>query len=186
MAVTMIFTPTALSGAYIIDLDKREDSRGFFARGWCAREMRQHGLIERLVQTNISFNKQQGTLRGMHYQVAPKTEAKLIRCVRGALYDVIIDMRPGSSTQYQWVGVELTAENRRMLYVPETFAHGFLTLEDDTEALYLVSEFYAPECERGLRYNDPAFAISWPVKVDVISEKDLSWPDYQRPMVYTT
>jgi dTDP-4-dehydrorhamnose 3,5-epimerase len=148
--------------------------------------MRQQGLLERLVQANLSFNKKQGTLRGMHYQVAPKTEAKLIRCIRGALYDVIIDMRLGSPTQYQWVGVELTAENRKMLYVPENFAHGFLTLEDDTEAFYLVSEFYAPECERGLRYNDPAFAIPWPGKVDVISDKDLSWPDCKHPMVCAT
>ncbi len=182
----MIFTPTTISGAYIIDLDKREDSRGFFARGWCAQEMRQQGLLERLVQANLSFNKKQGTLRGMHYQMAPKTEAKLIRCIRGALYDVIIDMRPGSPTQHHWMGIELTSENRRMLYVPESCAHGFLTLEDDTEALYLVSEFYAPECERGLRYNDPVFAIPWPGKVDVVSEKDLSWPDYQRPMMCAT
>lgn len=174
----MIFTETKLKGAYIVDLEKREDERGFFARGWCQNEFEAHGLTPRVAQVNISSNKKRGTLRGMHYQIAPYEETKLVRCTRGALYDVIVDLRPASPTYRQWFGVELTADNYKMLYVPEGFAHGFITLQDETEATYQVSQFYTPGSERGLRYNDPAFGIEWPAEVQVISEKDKSWPDY--------
>ena len=172
----MIFTPTKLEGAYLIDLDKREDERGFFARAWCRQEFEEHGLNPALVQCNVSFNKEKGTLRGMHLQVEPHQEAKLVRCTRGAIYDVIIDLRPGSKTFKQWIGAELTAENYRMLYVPEGFAHGYLTLADETETFYQVSEFYTPGAERGLRFDDPVFAIEWPGETRVISEKDSAWP----------
>lgn len=174
----MIFTETKLPGAYLIDVEKREDHRGFFARAWCQREFEEHHLVPRVVQANISFNKQKGTLRGMHYQLAPYAETKLVRCVRGALYDVIIDLRPDSSTYMQWLGVELTAEDYRMLFVPEGFAHGFQTLVDNTEATYQVSQFYTPGAEGGVRYDDPAFGIEWPIDVQVISDKDRSWPNY--------
>ena len=174
----MIFTETKLPGAYLIDIEKRGDQRGFFARGWCQKEFEAHDLIPRVVQTNISLSKRKGTLRGMHYQVAPYAEAKLVRCTRGALYDVIIDLRPDSPTHMQWLGVELSAENYKMLYVPEGFAHGFQTLVDNTEVTYQVSQFYTPEAEGGVRYNDPAFGIEWPLEVQVISDKDQSWPDY--------
>lgn len=176
----MIFTETKLPGAYLIDIEKREDQRGFFARAWCQQEFEAHGLVPRVVQTNISFNKCQGTLRGMHYQAAPYAETKLVRCTRGAIYDVIIDLRPDSPTYKQWLGVELTAENYRMLYVPEGFAHGFQTLADNVEVTYQVSQFYTPQAEGGLRYNDPAFGIEWPVQVQVISDKDQNWPDFDR------
>jgi dTDP-4-dehydrorhamnose 3,5-epimerase len=174
----MIFTETKLPGAYLIDVEKREDHRGFFARAWCQREFEEHHLVPRVVQANISFNKQKGTLRGMHYQLAPYAETKLVRCVRGALYDVIIDLRPDSSTYMQWLGVELTAEDYKMLFVPEGFAHGFQTLVDNTEATYQVSQFYTPGAEGGVRYDDPAFGIEWPIDVQVISDKDRSWPNY--------
>jgi dTDP-4-dehydrorhamnose 3,5-epimerase len=174
----MIFTETKLPGAYIIDIQKLEDTRGFVARAWCQKEFAAHGLSPCLVQANISWNKRQGTLRGMHYQVAPYAEAKLVRCTRGAIYDVIIDVRPNSPTYKQWIGVELRADNYKLLYVPEYFAHGFQTLEDNTEVTYQVSQFYAPGSERGTRYNDPAFGIEWPIAVHVISDKDKSWPDY--------
>lgn len=174
----MIFNETSLKGAYVIDLEPRQDERGFFARTFCRREFEEHGLISYVVQANISFSHKKGTLRGMHYQLAPFAETKLVRCTRGALYDVIVDVRPDSPTFKQWFGVELTGDNYRMLYVPEGFAHGFLTLEDNTEASYQVSEFYAPGYEQGVRYNDPAFAIQWPLEVQVISDKDRSWPDY--------
>ena len=176
----MIFKETMLPGAYVVELDKREDDRGFFARAWCAKEFAAHSLTSHVVQANTSFNKKMGTLRGMHYQIAPHPEAKLIRCIRGSIYDVIIDLRPSSPTYKRWIGVELSAKNRSMLYVPENFAHGFVTLEDDSEILYLVSEFYSPECEQGVRYTDPAFGIVWPVKVQSMSSKDQTWPDYQR------
>lgn len=174
----MIFTETKLKGAYIIEIEKREDERGFFARGWCQNEFEAHGLVSRVVQANISYNKKRGTLRGMHYQIAPYEETKLVRCTRGALFDVIVDLRPASPTYRQWYGVELTAENYKMLFVPEGLAHGFITLQDETEATYQVSQFYTPGSERGLRYNDPSFKIEWPAEVQVISEKDKSWPDY--------
>ena len=151
----MIFTETPLPGAYLIDLEKRGDDRGFFARAFCEKEFAAHQLVTRFVQVNNSLSAQQGTLRGMHYQLAPKAETKLVRCIRGALYDLILDLRPGSPTFGQSFGAELTAENRRMMYVPKGFAHGFITLADDTEAFYFVDEFYAPEHERGVRWNDP-------------------------------
>ncbi len=175
----MIFTETGLSGAYIIDLEPIEDTRGFFARAWCERELSEHGLQTRTAQCDISFNKRKGTLRGMHFQRPPHEEIKLIRCIRGALYDVIVDLRPDSLTYKQWVGVELSAENRRALYVPRRFAHGFQTLEDDTETFYMVSEFYTPSAEGGVRWNDPAFGIDWPLGPPTeISDKDASWRDF--------
>lgn len=174
----MIFRETPLAGAYLVELDERADERGFFARAWCARELEAQGLSSYVAQINLSLNHHQGTLRGMHYQVAPHEEVKLVRCIRGALYDVIIDLRAGSATHGEWFGAELSADNRRMLYVPAGFAHGFQTLTDGTEALYQVSEFYTPGAERGVRYDDPAFAIRWPLPVTTISEKDANWPDY--------
>ena len=174
----MLFHETRLEGAFVIELEKREDTRGFFARGWCQKEFEDHGLVAQVVQANISYNKKKGTVRGMHYQVAPVEETKLVRCVRGGIYDVIIDLRPESPTYKQWIGVELTAENNKMLYVPENFAHGLQTLEDDTEVIYQVSQFYTPGAERGIRWNDPAFRIEWPQDIEVISDKDADWPDY--------
>ena len=174
----MIMRPTSLHGAYVIDLEKREDSRGFFARAWCRREFEQHHLVPDLVQANLSYNTIKGTLRGMHYQAEAYGEVKLVRCTRGRLYDVIIDVRPESPSYGRWLGVELTADNRLMLYVPAGFAHGYETLEDDTEALYLVSEYYTPVAERGVRYDDPAFKIVWPLPVTSVSEKDQKWPDF--------
>lgn len=174
----MKFTPLALAGAHLIDLEKRGDDRGFFARFFCEKEFAQHGLITRFVQINNSLTSKKGTLRGMHYQLPPSAEVKVVRCLRGALYDVILDLRPHSATFGQWFGETLSAENRRMMYVPEGFAHGFLTLEPDTEALYLVSAPYAPDAERGIRYNDPKFGIQWPIPPAELSEKDKAWPDY--------
>jgi dTDP-4-dehydrorhamnose 3,5-epimerase len=175
----MIFIPTEIKDAHIIDVEQRADERGFFARTWCAQEFAQHGLVARIAQTNMSYNKRKGTLRGMHFQHAPHAEVKIIRCTRGAIYDVIIDLRPGSPSYKRWIGVELSADNYRMLYVPEGFGHGFQTLADDSEVAYNVSEFYTPGAEGGVRYNDPAFAIEWPLPVSVISEKDAAWPDFQ-------
>lgn len=175
----MIFTKTKLSGAYSIDLEKREDERGFFARGFCQHEFTDQGITFNVVQGNISMSKKKRTLRGMHFQEKPHEEDKLIRCTKGAIYDVIIDLRPNSKTFKQWIGLELSADNYRMLYLPKGFAHGFLTLVDNTEVTYLVSEFYTPSAEHGIRYNDPAFAIQWPNKIEVISEKDASFPDFK-------
>ena len=172
----MIFRETTLKGAFVIEMERFEDKRGFFARAWCQKEVEANGLVSRVVQTNISFNKKRGTLRGMHYQVAPYEQIKLVRCTRGAIYDVVIDLRPDSPTFRKWTGVELTAENYTMLYVPENFAHGFQTLEDNTEVTYQVSQFYSPESERGVRYDDPVFQVEWPFQVEVISEKDIAWP----------
>lgn len=174
----MIFQETNLKNAYLIELQRREDERGFFARTWCQQEFEEHGLNSRLVQCNLSFNKKKGTLRGMHYQAAPYEEAKLVRCTCGAIYDLIVDLRPDSATFKHYFGVTLSAAARNMLYIPEGFAHGFLTLEDNTEVFYQMSEFYAPDYARGFRWNDPAFGIEWPAEVQVISEKDKSWPDY--------
>jgi dTDP-4-dehydrorhamnose 3,5-epimerase len=174
----VIFTETALKGAFLIDPERREDERGFFARTWCQREFASHGLRTQWVQCNISFNRQKGTLRGMHYQVPPYEEAKLIRCTRGAMYDVIIDLRADSSTFTRWVAVELTADNRRMLYIPEGFAHGFQTLTDGTEIFYQMSQFYAPEYASGVRWDDPALNIAWPADERTISERDRSYPDF--------
>jgi dTDP-4-dehydrorhamnose 3,5-epimerase len=174
----MKFVETELSGAFIIRLEPARDSRGFFARAFCQREFESHGLNPHLVQCNISFNPEKGTLRGMHYQVAPHSEAKLVRCTSGAIFDVIVDLRSGSPTCRKWLGVELSAENRTMLYVPDGFAHGYLTLTDNAEVFYQVSEFYAPACERGLRWNDSAFGIRWPAPPRVISDKDGRHPDF--------
>lgn len=171
----MIFIETKLKGAFIIEPEPLEDERGFFARTFDQKEFEAHGLNPRVAQCNISFNKKKGTLRGMHYQIAPYEEAKLVRCTKGAIYDVIIDLRPESPTFKQWIAVELTAENRRMLYAPEGVAHGFQTLEDNTEVFYMMSEFYHPECARGVRWNDPAFGIEWPIKEKTVSSKDNSW-----------
>jgi dTDP-4-dehydrorhamnose 3,5-epimerase len=174
----MVFQETNLKGVYIIEPERIQDERGFFARTWCKQEFQKCGINPKLVQCNISFNKKKGTLRGMHYQAAPCEEAKLVRCTTGAICDVIIDLRPDSETFKQWVTVELTAENRMMLYIPEGFAHGFLTLKDSTEVFYQMSEYFAPEYARGVRWNDPAFRINWPEKVVVISEKDKQYEDF--------
>lgn len=175
----MQFTETKLKGAFIVDLETRSDQRGFFARTFCAKEFEAHGLKSTVAQCNLSFNHRKGTLRGMHYQVAPATEAKLVRCTQGAIYDVIVDMRPESPTYLSNIGVELTAENRRSLYVPEMFAHGYQALTDEAEVVYQVGEFYTPGYELGLRYNDPAFAIDWPLPVSEISKKDAAWPLFE-------
>ena len=174
----MIFTETALPGAWIVDAERLEDSRGFFARTWCEREFAERGLNPRLAQCNVSFNKRRGTLRGLHYQAAPHREAKLIRCTRGAIHDVILDLRPDSPTFRRHVAVVLDAESRRMLYVPEGLAHGFQTLEDDTEVFYQMSAFYAPDHARGVRWNDPAFGIQWPEAERTISERDQHYSDF--------
>lgn len=176
----MIFTETKLKGAFIIDVEPREDERGFFARSWCEDEFRRHGLNSRLVQCNISFNNKRGTLRGIHYQAAPFPEAKLVRCTMGAIYDVIIDLRADSPTFKQWISVELTAENRRALYIPEDFAHGFQTLMDHTEVFYQMSEFYHPECARGVRWDDLAFGVEWPVAPWIISQQDAGYADFSK------
>ena len=176
----MIFTETKLKGAYVVDLERRDDERGFFARAWCANEFADAGLSARLVQANVSFNREKATLRGMHYQLPPHAEVKLVRCTRGAVYDVILDLREGSPTFGRWAGFELSADNGRALYVPEGFGHGYQTLEPETETFYQVSEFYAPGAERGVRWDDPAFGIEWPFPENpVMSEKDRTWPDFE-------
>lgn len=175
----MIFTETPLQGAYLIDVERLEDSRGFFARSWCQDEFSKYDLATNLAQCNISFNTQKGTLRGMHYQAEPYPEEKLVRCTMGAIYDVIIDLRPNSATFKDWFGVELTAENRRALFVPTGFAHGFQTLIDRTEVFYQMSEFFHPELACGIRWDDPAFGIDWHKKTLIISERDQSYLDFQ-------
>lgn len=179
----MLFTETPLKGAFVIDLEQRSDHRGFFARTFCAKEFEDHGLKPTVAQCNLSYNHKQGTLRGMHYQTPPAAETKLIRCTQGGIYDVIIDMRPDSPTYLAHFGIELTAENRRALYVPEMFAHGYQALTDGAEVIYQVGEFYTPGYERGLRYDDPFFKIEWPLPVTEISEKDQSWPLFETVMV---
>lgn len=174
----MIFTETALKGAFILEVKQLEDERGFFGRIWCKKEMEDHGLNGNVVQANMSYNKKKGTVRGMHFQHSPYAETKLIRCTKGAIYDVIIDLRKDSPTYKQWIGVELTEQNHKMLYVPENFAHGFITLEDDTEVAYQVTQYYTPGAEGGIRWNDPSFNIQWPVPVDLVSDKDKNHPDY--------
>jgi dTDP-4-dehydrorhamnose 3,5-epimerase len=174
----MKFTETPLKGAFLIELEKRGDDRGWFARFFCEREFQQRGLNHRIVQINNSFSKTRGTLRGMHYQLAPKAEDKIFRCIRGTIFDAVIDLRPDSPTFLKSFTVELTAENRTMLYIPQGFAHGFMTLSEDTEMFYLVTEFYSPEHERSIRYNDPRFNIHWPMEPAVISEKDRNLPDF--------
>jgi dTDP-4-dehydrorhamnose 3,5-epimerase len=174
----MIFTESPLKGAFVINLEKRGDDRGFFARVFCEREFVAHDLVTHFVQVNNSLSGQKGTLRGMHYQLPPKAETKLVRCIRGSIYDVILDLRPGSPTFGNSFGAELSASNRTMMYVPKGFAHGFITLTDDAEAFYFVDEFYAPETERIVRWNDPRFAIQWPAQPEVFSDKDAKAPDF--------
>ena len=175
----MIFTPTPLAGAVIVEPEPHEDARGLFARTWCRQEFEAHGLETRLAQCSTSLNKRKGTLRGMHYQAAPMAETKLVRCTRGAIFDVIIDLRPDSPTFTRHVAVTLTAENRTALYVPVGFAHGFQTLADDTEVFYQISELYSAEHARGVRWNDPAFAIAWPDDERIITERDRTYPDFR-------
>jgi len=174
----MHFQDTPLAGAKVIELDKREDARGFFARLFCKQEFSSHGLEPEIVQVNTSFSRQIGTLRGLHYQLAPSSETKLIRCLRGGIFDVILDLRPDGPSFGRWLGVELTAQNRTMLYVPKGFAHGFLTLAEDAEVLYCSSESYSPEHERTVRWNDPKFNIQWPFAPSVVSDKDARSPDF--------
>ena len=174
----MIFTETKLPGAFVIDLEKHADERGFFARTFCEQEFKAQGLNPDVVQCNVSFNKRKGTLRGMHFQVAPFAEAKLVRCTSGSIYDVIIDLRPSSPAFKQYFAVELSAGNRKMLYIPEAFAHGFQTLENDTEVFYQMSQNYSPEHARGVRWDDPAFGISWPEDERIIVERDRNYPDF--------
>lgn len=175
----MIFTETILRGAFIIEPERFEDERGFFARSWSQQEFAAHGLDAHLVECNISFNKRKGTLRGMHFQAAPHGQVKIVRCTMGEIHDVIIDLRPDSSTFKQWVGVELTAQNRRILYIPGEFAHGFQTLIDDTEVSYQMSAYCAAQSARGVRWNDPAFGIVWPLEVEVINDRDDSYEDFK-------
>ncbi len=172
----MIFTETPLAGAFMIDIEPRADDRGMFARVFCRNEFESHGLESRIAQCNVAFNHRKATLRGMHYQLAPHQEVKLVRCTRGAIYDVIVDLRRDSSTYSRWFGVELAADSHRQLYIPRGFAHGYITLLDDSEVFYEVSEFYRPESESGLRYDDPALAIRWPFAPAVISAKDRNHP----------
>jgi dTDP-4-dehydrorhamnose 3,5-epimerase len=172
----MRFTATKLAGAYIIEPQLHKDDRGLFARTYCAREFRDQGLRGTFVQCNTSWNAHAGTVRGLHYQLPPACEAKLVRCTAGSLWDVIVDVRPDSPTYLQYAGVELTAKNRRALYIPEMFAHGFQTLEDGTEVFYQMSEFYAPELAVGLRYDDPQLRISWPLPVVSLSDRDRTLP----------
>jgi dTDP-4-dehydrorhamnose 3,5-epimerase len=177
----VIFTELRLKGVFAIDLEKLEDERGFFARSWCQREFEAHGLNPRIVQCGISYNRRKGTLRGMHFQASPYEEAKLVHCSRGAIYDVVVDLRINSRTFKQWVGVELTPTNHRMVYVPEGLAHGFQTIEDNTEVFYQMSEFYRPEYARGLRWNDGSIQIAWPLEPTNISDKDSAYPDFVAP-----
>jgi dTDP-4-dehydrorhamnose 3,5-epimerase len=174
----MKFFETKLKGAFIVEPELREDARGFICRTWCQREFEARGLNARLVQCNLSFSKRKGTLRGMHYQVKPFEEAKLVRCTMGAIYDVILDLRPASLTFRQWVSVVLKADDHRMLYIPEGIAHGFQTLEDTSEVFYQMAEFYHPESARGVRWNDPAFGIEWPIANPIISDKDRTYKDF--------
>ena len=179
----MYITPTSLSGAAVIEPERHEDERGWFARVYCEREFARYGLPTRLVQTNRSLTRRAGTLRGMHYQLAPHSEDKLVRCEHGAIWDAIVDLRPQSPTYGQSLGMELSADNGRMLLVPRGFAHGFVTLTDNVAVSYQVSNFYAPGAEQGLRYDDPAFDIAWPVPVKHLSTKDAAWPAHETPVV---
>ena len=172
----MIFFETALQGAYIIDIEPRSDSRGFFARAFCQNEFAAHGLKPMIAQANLAFNHYKGTLRGMHFQYPPTAETKIVRCTRGAIVDIIVDLRPESPTYLKHISVELTADNHRAIYVPERFAHGYQVLCDSTETSYQVGEFYTPGSEGGLRFNDPGLGLDWPLPVSVISEKDQDWP----------
>ena len=175
----MKFSETALNGAFLIQIERITDDRGWFGRAWCQDEFRLNGLNPNMVQLNTGFSRARGTLRGMHYQLPPSAEAKFVRCTRGALFDVIVDLRDGSATKGKWSGIQLTPESGLMLYVPEGFAHGYQTLEDDTEMYYLTSAPYDRHAARGVRHNDPAFGIQWPLPVSVISEADMQWPDFK-------
>jgi dTDP-4-dehydrorhamnose 3,5-epimerase len=175
----VIFIETEIPGAYLIELELSEDDRGYNARTWCRTEFEQAGLTAHVEQVNVIHNRHRGTLRGMHYQVPPHAESKVFRVTHGSMHDVIIDLRPGSETYGHWLSVRLSADVPRMLYVPQNFAQGFQSLEDHTEFTYLTSASYAPEYERGLRYDDPAFDLDWPLPVEVISDKDRSWPDFE-------
>jgi dTDP-4-dehydrorhamnose 3,5-epimerase len=174
----MIFKELELKGAYLVEVKKIEDERGFFGRAWCENEFLDHHLNPNFVQLNTSFSKKKGTIRGLHYQVDPYQEVKFIRCTRGSIWDVIIDLRPTSPTFMKWIGNELSADNYKMVYVPENFAHGFISLENNTEVYYPVTQFYVPGAERGLRWNDPAFNIQWPIEVSMVSEKDSNHADF--------
>jgi len=174
----MRFTELELAGAWLIEIEPHRDERGFFARTYCAREFEEHGLVSMIAQCSTSFNAKRGTVRGMHYQTVPHAEEKVVRCTAGSIFDVIVDIRPDSPMYARWCGVELSAVNRRMLYIPVGFAHGFQTLSDNAEVHYLISAFYEPSTARGLRYNDPTFAIDWPLPISVISAKDEAWPDF--------
>ena len=174
----VIFLETALEGAYVIELERREDDRGFFARAFCEREFAEHGMPLRMVQTNLALSRERGTLRGMHFQAPPYAEDKLVRCTHGTIYDVIVDIREGSPTYRQWIGVELRDTDFRMLLVPKGFAHGFITLTNDVLVSYQVSEYYTPAAEHGARHDDPAFSIEWPIEATTVSEKDRDWPDF--------
>jgi dTDP-4-dehydrorhamnose 3,5-epimerase len=175
----MIFLEAPLRGAYVIEVEKHEDERGFFARSWCAREFAAKGLDHDLVQCNVSFNKVKGTLRGLHYQPPPHAEVKLVRCTKGSILDVIVDLRKDSSTFLKWFAIELTAANHRMLYIPKLFAHGFQTLEDDTEIFYQMSEYYEPAASKGLRWDDPKLSINWPDAGRTMSQKDQAYPNLE-------
>lgn len=168
-----------VNGARIIDLERREDDRGYFARMWCEAELANHGLVSQIAQINTGFSHKVGTLRGMHFQQKPHEEVKIVRCLRGSVFDVAVDLRPESPTYRGWMGVELSAENGRMLYVPEGCAHGYITLEDETELMYLTSCPYAPDSARGVRFDDSAFGIQWPVEPRIVSQADRSWPDFR-------
>jgi dTDP-4-dehydrorhamnose 3,5-epimerase len=176
----MRFTPTPLKDAIVVELEKLEDERGYFARTWCLREFGENALEEGLVQCSTSFNVVKGTLRGLHYQIAPHAETKLVRCTRGAIFDVIADVRPSSPTFLRWFGTELTADNGRMLHIPKGFVHGFQTLEPNSEVFYQMSEFYEPSAARGVRWNDPLLGVQWPLEVTVMSEKDRLYADSSR------
>jgi dTDP-4-dehydrorhamnose 3,5-epimerase len=175
----MIFSQTKLAGVLEIGIDPNTDERGFFARSWCQREFEDRGLNPRLVQCNVSYNENKGTLRGLHYQASPYPEAKLVRCTNGAIYDVAVDLRPQSPTFMNWFGAELSSKNHKSIYIPEGCAHGFLTLEDETEVFYQMSEFYHPELSRGVRWDDRAFQILWPAPVEVISDRDRTYPNFE-------
>lgn len=175
------FRETPLPGAWVIDPERIEDERGFFARSWCRQEWIERGLNPALVQCNITWNHRRGTLRGLHWQEEPHAEAKLVRCTRGSIYDVIVDLRPKSPTWKQWFAIELSAFNHTMLYIPEGFAHGLQTLQNESEVFYQMSEEYHPECARGVRWNDPAFGIQWPIAERIIAARDEAFPDYELP-----
>jgi dTDP-4-dehydrorhamnose 3,5-epimerase len=175
----MIFSSAKLEGAFVFDIEPREDERGFFARTWCRQEFAAQGLDTEIVQESLSYNRIRGTVRGLHLQYPPHEENKIVRCIRGAIFDVIVDLRPNSTTYCQWQGFQLTAENRRALYIPKGFAHGFQTLADDSEIGYQISAFYAPDAAGGYRYDDLAFRIAWPLPVTMISERDLKLPRFE-------